>query len=39
LMTLPDSLPDDVDYPWYVAEAVSLLNDVGITVDTSVNSV
>lgn len=30
LMTLPDTLPDDIDYGWYVAEAESILRDVGV---------
>lgn len=29
IMTLPDSLPDDIDYEWYIAETESLLKDVG----------
>ena len=29
LMDLPDTFPDDVDYDWYIAEAKSLLKDVG----------
>jgi hypothetical protein len=29
LMLLPDSMPDDVDYDWYIAEAKSILNDIG----------
>lgn len=32
LMELPDVLPLDVDYNWYIAEARSLLADVGLTV-------
>ena len=30
MMTLPDALPIDIDYDWYVREAESLLHDVGI---------
>jgi len=30
LMQLPDTLPDDIDYDWYVREAESLLGDIGI---------
>lgn len=30
LMELPDELPGDVDIEWYVAEAVSLLVDIGV---------
>jgi hypothetical protein len=29
LMELPDELPDDIDYEWYVREATALLEDVG----------
>lgn len=29
LMDLPDDMPDDVDFAWYVAEASSLLADLG----------
>jgi len=32
LMTLPDTMPEDVDYEWYVLEAESLLRDVGVDV-------
>jgi hypothetical protein len=28
-MTLPDTLPDDIDYAWYIAKARAILNDVG----------
>ena len=31
LMELPDALPDDIDYEWYIAEAESLLSDIGVT--------
>ena len=31
LMELPDTLPDDIDYDWYIREARSLLVDIGIT--------
>lgn len=30
IMTLPDTLPDDIDYGWYVAEAESILTDIGV---------
>ena len=30
LMELPDRLPTNIDYDWYIAEARSLLTDVGI---------
>lgn len=29
LMTLPESLPDDIDYGWYVKEARSILKEIG----------
>lgn len=29
LMELPDSLPDDIDYDWYVTEAESILSSIG----------
>lgn len=29
LMELPDAMPDDVDFEWYVAEAAALLEDLG----------
>jgi hypothetical protein len=32
-MTLPRELPADLDYDWYVAEAVSMLEDMGVVVD------
>lgn len=28
-MTLPDKLPDDIDYAWYVNKAESILKDIG----------
>ena len=31
LMELPDTLPGDIDYEWYVAEARGLLADLGVT--------
>jgi hypothetical protein len=31
-MTLPDTLPEDVDYEWYVNEAASMLRDVGVKI-------
>jgi len=30
LMELPESLPSDIDYPWYIAEAKDILADVGV---------
>lgn len=32
LMELPDSLPDDINYEWYIREAYAILEDVGIEV-------
>jgi len=32
LMELPDQFPTDIDFDWYIREAHSLLNGVGITV-------
>ena len=29
LMELPSALPDDLDYPWYVTEAQSILQEIG----------
>jgi hypothetical protein len=29
LMTLPETLPDDIDYDWYVRECESIINDIG----------
>lgn len=29
-MTLPDTLPDDIDYEWYITEAERILSDVGV---------
>ena len=31
LMELPERFPQDIDYRWYHDEAVSLLNDIGVT--------
>jgi len=31
LMTLPDELPDDINYSWYIDEAKSILTDIGVT--------
>lgn len=31
MMTLTDDIPEDLDYDWYIAEAESLLVDIGIT--------
>lgn len=33
VMTLPDSLPSDIDYAWYIREAHSILEDVGVKND------
>lgn len=30
LMELPEKLPDDIDYEWYVSEAKSILTDIGV---------
>ena len=30
MMELPDALPHDIDYDWYVREAESLLCDIGV---------
>lgn len=30
LMELPDELPDDIDYDWYVREAYGILKDIGV---------
>jgi hypothetical protein len=30
MMTLPDTLPANIDYDWYIREAESLLSDVGL---------
>jgi len=30
LMNLPDKLPDDLDYAWYINEAIAKLNDLGL---------
>lgn len=29
-MVLPDNLPDNIDYDWYIAEAYSILQDIGV---------
>jgi hypothetical protein len=29
LMQLPDTLPDDIDYGWYIKEAEAILKDIG----------
>ena len=31
LMTLPDSLPSDIDYEWYIEESLSMLDSMGAT--------
>jgi len=31
-MDLPDDLPDDIDYAWYVREAYARLDDIGLSV-------
>lgn len=33
VMTLPDSLPKDIDYEWYINEAHSILEDIGVKND------
>ena len=30
-MTLPDSLPEDLDLDWYVGKSYEILNDIGVT--------
>ena len=35
LMELPDALPSDIDYMWYIAEARGLLADLGINVEAA----
>ena len=32
LMTLPDALPDDIDYQWYIKEAHGILADIGAVI-------
>lgn len=32
-MTLPDTLPADIDYAWYIAKARAILNDIGYSND------
>jgi hypothetical protein len=36
-MTLPNGLPPDLDYEWYINEAVSMLRDMGVSVDAPVS--
>jgi hypothetical protein len=31
-MELPDTLPSDIDYEWYVNEAKSMLADMGVAI-------
>ena len=31
-MTLPDKLPDDLDYDWYINETISMLKDMGVEI-------
>lgn len=31
-LELPDELPDDIDYDWYIRESVAILQDIGIEV-------
>jgi len=33
LMVLPDAIPFDIDYDWYINEANSLLKDLGVVND------
>lgn len=38
-MQLPDELPSDIDYEWYIREAYSMLEDMGVkVVDNTVNN-
>lgn len=30
LMTLPDALPEDIDFSWYIDEAAGILGDIGV---------
>lgn len=30
-MTLPDELPDDIDYNWYIQKSLNILKDIGLT--------
>lgn len=32
LVTLPDQIPDHLDYQWYIDEAASMLDDLGVTI-------
>ena len=31
-MTLPDKLPKDLDFEWYINEAYRILNDLGVNI-------
>lgn len=31
IMTLPDEMPCDIDYQWYIDESASILRDIGVT--------
>lgn len=31
LMVLPDTMVDDIDYPWYITESYRILKDIGFT--------
>jgi len=35
-MILPEQLPDDIDYDWYIAESVKILEQIGAIVPTEV---
>ena len=35
MMELPDHIPADLDYQWYIDEANSILKDIGAKPDTS----
>ena len=34
-MVLPESLPDDLDWDWYIKETYSMLKDMGISLENS----
>jgi len=38
LMVLPDTLPNDIDYEWYIKEAKRILVDIGAEIETPINA-
>lgn len=36
LMELPDEFPADIDYKWYYNETISILNDIGVTLNEQI---